>query len=65
MAVDTTPPGAPGITNVGRDSGVAGDNLTSDNTLTVTGTTEPFALVTVYDNGVAIGKTEFLMGAGS
>jgi hypothetical protein len=55
MAVDTTPPAAPAITGVGSDTGTQGDGLTSDKTLTVTGTAEPGSTVRVYDNGVLVG----------
>jgi len=53
--IDTTPPAAPTVISVGTDTGVAGDKVTSDNTLTVTGTAEPGSTVRLYDNGVLVG----------
>jgi hypothetical protein len=53
--VDTTAPAAPAITAIGTDTGVLGDGLTSDTTLTLTGTAEPGSLVSVYEGATLIG----------
>jgi hypothetical protein len=37
----------PTVISVGTDTGVAGDKVTSDNTLTVTGTAEPGSTVNI------------------
>jgi len=53
--VDTTPPNLT-ITSVADDTGAsATDKITKDNTLTISGTTEPGATVNIYDNGTLIG----------
>ena len=49
LVVDTTPPSAPGVISVSQDTGVNGDRVTTDNTLTVTGTAEPGSTVKIYD----------------
>ncbi|HCA52327.1 MAG TPA: hypothetical protein DEP24_05080, partial [Mycobacterium sp.] len=49
LVVDTTPPAAPGVISVSQDTGVNGDRVTTDNTLTVTGTAEPGSTVKIYD----------------
>ena len=44
------------VTGVASDTGISPtDKITSDNTLTVTGTTEPNSLVAVFANGVQVG----------
>ena len=55
--IDTSSPAAPPApASVGDDTGVAGDKITRDKTLTITGTAEPNSTVTVYANGVAVGS---------
>ena len=43
------PPSTPVITSFSTDSGTAGDRITNDNTLTLTGTATANSTVTVYD----------------
>ena len=40
VTIDTTAPVAPTIASFSTDSGVVGDGITNDNTLTLTGTAE-------------------------
>ena len=40
VTVDTAAPAAPAIASFSTDSGTAGDGITNDNTLTLTGTAE-------------------------
>ena len=54
VTVDTVAPTAPVITSFSNDSGVAGDHITNDNTLTLTGTAEANATVNVYDGAVLL-----------
>ncbi|WP_425908320.1 Ig-like domain-containing protein [Nitrobacter sp. TKz-YC02] len=49
------PPNAPVISSFSNDSGVAGDKITSDNTLTLTGTATSNATVKVFDGATQIG----------
>jgi uncharacterized repeat protein (TIGR01451 family) len=51
LTIDTTAPVAPPIAVLSdkSDSGVLGDNITSNATPTITGTAEPFSVVNVYD----------------
>ena len=49
VTIDTTAPVAPTITSFSTDSGVVGDRITNDNTLTLTGTAEANSTVKVYD----------------
>lgn len=49
----TIVPVAPVIVSYSVDSGVAGDDITNDNTLTLSGTAVGLATVKVYDNGNA------------
>lgn len=55
----TTPttPNAPTIASFSRDSGKVGDFITSDNTLTLKGTSAANSTVTLYDKGGKIGTT--------
>jgi parallel beta-helix repeat protein len=46
-----TPPAAPKIASVSTDTGVVGDHITSDKTLTLTGSAAANSTVKVYDNG--------------
>ena len=55
VTVDTAAPAAPAITSFSTDSGVAGDGLTNDNTLTLTGTAEANSTVKVYDGATLLG----------
>jgi hypothetical protein len=54
----TAPPpaaGAPTIVSYSNDSGVAGDGITNDNTLTLTGTAKANSVVLVYDGATPVG----------
>ena len=55
VKIDTLPPSAPTITSLGTDTGVQGDGLTADNTLTLTGTAVPGSLVSVYEGAPLVG----------
>ncbi len=48
-AADRTAPSAPTIASFSTDSGVVGDHITNDNTLTLSGTAEANATVKIYD----------------
>ena len=54
VTIDTTGPVAPTITTFSTDSGVTGDHITSDNTLTLTGTAEANATVKIYDGATLL-----------
>ncbi len=56
MTVDTVPPGATVITGFSNDTGAAGDGITGDNTLVITGTAEAGATVTILNGGAVLGK---------
>ena len=56
VTIDTTAPVAPSITSFSTDSGVVGDGITNDNTLTLTGTAEANATVKVYDGATLLGS---------
>ena len=56
VTVDTTAPVAPSITSFSTDSGVVGDHITNDNTLTLTGTAEANSTVKVYDGATLLGS---------
>ncbi len=56
VTIDTGAPVAPAITSFSNDSGVAGDHVTNDNTLTLTGTAEAGATVKVYDGATLLGQ---------
>ena len=49
-------PVAPAIASFSTDSGTAGDGITNDNTLTLTGTAEANATVKVYDGATLLGS---------
>jgi len=52
----TTPaPGAPTIASYSQDTGVAGDGITNDSTLTLTGTAAANTTVTVFDGTTKLG----------
>ncbi len=55
VTVDTAAPVAPTIASFSTDSGVTGDGITNDNTLTLTGTAEANATVKVYDGATLLG----------
>jgi len=63
VTIDTTAPGAPSITGFSDDTGVSGDGITSDTTLTLTGTAEAGGTVEIFRAGVSIG-TASVDGAG-
>ncbi len=52
--IDTTAPGSPAITSFSTDSGVVGDHITNDNTLTLTGTAEASSTVKIYDGATLL-----------
>ena len=54
--IDTTAPVAPSIASFSTDTGTVGDGITSDNTLTLTGTAEANATVKVYDGATLLGS---------
>ena len=49
-------PLAPTIASFSTDSGMAGDGITNDNTLTLTGTAEANSTVKVYDGATLLGS---------
>ena len=55
VTVDTAAPGAPAIASFSTDTGTVGDGITSDNTLTLTGTAEANSTVKVYDGPTLLG----------
>ena len=55
VTVDTAAPAAPVIASFSTDSGVAGDGITNDNTLTLTGTAQANSTVRVYDGATLLG----------
>ena len=64
VTIDTTAPAAPSITSFSTDSGVVGDGITNDATLTLTGTAEANSTVKVYD-GVTLLGTATANGSGA
>ena len=56
VTIDTTAPVAPSIASFSTDSGVVGDHITNDNTLTLTGTAEANSTVKVYDGATLLGS---------
>jgi hypothetical protein len=50
-----TPPAAPKITSFSNDSGLVGDHITNDNTLTLTGTAVASSTVKVFDGLTQVG----------
>jgi hypothetical protein len=55
VAIDTVAPGMPVITGYSNDSGVVGDGITNDTTLTLTGTAAGASLVSIYDGATLLG----------
>lgn len=53
---DDTPPVAPVITGFGDDTGVAGDRITNDASLTLSGIGEAGASITLYRDGLLAGS---------
>ncbi|MCU1340553.1 MAG: hypothetical protein JWO19_6134, partial [Bryobacterales bacterium] len=51
----STPPNAPTIASFSQDSGVVGDHITNDNTLTLTGTAAANSTVKVLDGSTPVG----------
>lgn len=56
-APDETAPDAPLIVGFSQDTGVQGDQVTSDATPTLTGTAEPDSSITVADGSTVLGTT--------
>src|SRR4029079_15292937 len=56
VTIDTAAPIAPAITAYSTDSGVAGDGITNDNTLTLTGTAEAGSTIRLYDGATLLGS---------
>ena len=56
VTIDTTAPVAPSIASFSTDSGVVGDGITNDNTLTLTGTAEANSTVKVFDGATLLGS---------
>ena len=56
VTIDTSAPGAPTIASFSTDSGVVGDHITNDNTLTLAGTAEASSTVKVYDGATLLGS---------
>ena len=56
VTIDTTAPVTPTIASYSTDSGTAGDGITNDNTLTLTGSAEANATVKVYDGVTLLGS---------
>ena len=52
---DTTAPTAPSISGFGDDTGVAGDGVTLDTTLVLSGTAEAASQVSIYDGTALLG----------
>ncbi len=56
--IDTTAPATPVVASVTVDTGISmTDQITNDNTLTVTGTAATNSIVNVFDSGVLVGST--------
>ena len=56
LIIDTTAPVAPSIASFSTDTGTVGDGVTSDNTLTLTGTAEANSTVKIYDGATLLGS---------
>jgi hypothetical protein len=54
-APSASPPSAPVIASFSNDSGVVGDGITNDNTLTLTGTAAANSTVKIFDGSAQIG----------
>lgn len=64
LTIDTTAPSIPTIASFSNDSGVAGDGITNDATLTLAGAAPAGSTVSVYDGATLIGAT-IANGSGS
>src|SRR6185437_12168384 len=64
VTVDTTALGTPTIVSFADDTGIEGDRVTSDNTLTLSGTAEASSTVTVFDGVTQLG-TAMADGSGN
>ena len=56
VTIDASAPVTPAIASYSTDSGTAGDGITNDNTLTLTGSAEANATVKVYDGVTLLGS---------
>ena len=56
VTIDTAAPVAPTIASFSTDSGMVGDGITNDNTLTLTGTAEANSTVKVFDGATLLGS---------
>src|SRR4029078_56318 len=56
VTIDTSAPATPAIASYSTDSGVVGDHITNDNTLTLVGSTEAGSVVKVYDGATLLGS---------
>src|SRR4029078_9872015 len=56
VTIDAAAPVVPSITAFSTDSGTAGDAITNDNTLTLSGSAEANATVKVYDGATLLGN---------
>ena len=56
VTIDTSAPATPAIASFSTDSGIVGDGITNDNTLTLTGTAEANSVVKVYDGATLLGS---------
>ncbi|NIJ42558.1 VCBS repeat-containing protein [Parvibaculum indicum] len=55
VTIDTAAPDAPVITGFSDDTGAAGDGMTADTTLTLSGTAEADARIAIFDQGSLLG----------
>jgi large repetitive protein len=55
VTIDSTAPAAPEITNITTDTNIAGDRITSDQTLSLTGTAEAGSQVELFRDGISLG----------
>ena len=65
VTVDTLAPATPGYTGFSTDSGAAGDGLTNDRTLTISGTGENGTIISLREGAVAAGSTTVAGGVWS
>jgi parallel beta-helix repeat protein len=64
VTADASARAAPAIASFSTDSGVVGDHITNDNTLTLTGTAAADSTVTVYDGTKQIGTATASVSGG-
>ena len=57
VTVDTSNPGIPVVAAITDDTAVAGDGITSDNTLVISGTADSAVSIEVFDGAVSIAST--------